>query len=172
MNLEKLSLTKKKIESKVDDSLTISNYYNKYILSKINEKILYLNESSNNKFESKNGFIFLKSKEYQLYKSLKKLNKLKQKDPTEYSDQIEILDNYVNNLLECDLKNAKTSYALDKSKYKRKMILTGDLLRTILIICMPIFVYQFFNAMYTVIDQIICAKISTTAQNAVHHYHK
>lgn len=167
MNLEKLSLTKKKIESKVDDSLTISNYYNKYILSKTNEKILYLNESSNNKFESKNGFIFLKSKEYQLYKSLKKLNKLKQKDPTEYSDQIEILDNYVNNLLECDLKNAKTSYALDKSKYKRKMILTGDLLRTILIICMPIFVYQFFNAMYTVIDQIICAKISTTAQNAV-----
>ena len=50
---------------------------------------------------------------------------------------------------------------------RREMILKGDLLKTILIICMPLALYSFFNSCYTVLDQIICAKISTTAQNAV-----
>lgn len=56
---------------------------------------------------------------------------------------------------------------IDKSIKRRKMILQGDLLQTILIICMPLALYQLFNATYTLIDQIICAQISTTAQNAV-----
>ena len=50
---------------------------------------------------------------------------------------------------------------------RREMILKGDLLKTILIICLPIALYNFFNSVYTVIDQIICASINTTAQNAV-----
>lgn len=50
---------------------------------------------------------------------------------------------------------------------RREMILKGDLLKTILIICMPLALYQFFNSCYTLLDQIICAQISTTAQNAV-----
>lgn len=50
---------------------------------------------------------------------------------------------------------------------RREMILKGDLLKTILAICLPIALYNFFNSAYTVIDQIICASINTTAQNAV-----
>ena len=50
---------------------------------------------------------------------------------------------------------------------RREMILKGDLMKTILIICLPLALYQFFNSTYTLIDQIICAKISTDAQNAV-----
>ncbi len=167
MNLEKLMVSKEKLSDKVNDSLSLKNYHIKYKIAKIDEKIDYLNNNDNNKFESSNGIIYLKSKEFALLRTKKKLEKLNRRGKDEYKDQIEILKNYESNLSNKDFKEAKNEYALDKSKYRRKMILTGDLLKTILIICMPIFVYQFFNAMYTVIDQIICAKISTTAQNAV-----
>lgn len=50
---------------------------------------------------------------------------------------------------------------------RREMILKGNLMKTILIICLPLALYQFFNSCYTLLDQVICAKISTTAQNAV-----
>ena len=50
---------------------------------------------------------------------------------------------------------------------RREMILKGDLLKTIIIICMPLALYQFFNSCYNLLDQIICAQISVTAQNAV-----
>lgn len=50
---------------------------------------------------------------------------------------------------------------------RREMILKGDLMKTILIICLPLALYQFFNSCYTLLDQVICAQISTTAQNAV-----
>ncbi|MGM9970547.1 MAG: MATE family efflux transporter [Anaeroplasma sp.] len=50
---------------------------------------------------------------------------------------------------------------------RRKMILNGDLMKTIIIICIPLAIYQFFNSMYNVIDQAICAQISAVASNAV-----
>ncbi|MBQ3253440.1 MAG: hypothetical protein IJA65_02700 [Acholeplasmatales bacterium] len=50
---------------------------------------------------------------------------------------------------------------------RREMILKGDLMKTILIICLPLALYQFFNSTYNLIDQVICANISTDAQNAV-----
>ena len=50
---------------------------------------------------------------------------------------------------------------------RREMILKGDLMKTIIAICFPLALYQFFNSCYTLLDQIICAQISTTAQNAV-----
>lgn len=50
---------------------------------------------------------------------------------------------------------------------RRTMILKGDLMKTILVICLPLALYQFFNSCYTLLDQIICAQISTDAQNAV-----
>lgn len=50
---------------------------------------------------------------------------------------------------------------------RRKMILSGDLMKTILIICLPLALYQLFNSSYTLLDQIISAQISTDAQNAV-----
>ncbi len=167
MNLERLVLSKEKLNNALNDKLTYKNYHKKYKLAKIDEKIKFLNNNTDGKFESKKSKFYLLSKEFNLCKSLKRLKKLKNRGEEEYKDQINILNNYVSNLNDKDFKTAKNEYALDKSKYRRKMILTGDLLKTILIICMPIFIYQFFNAMYTVIDQIICAKISTTAQNAV-----
>ncbi len=54
-----------------------------------------------------------------------------------------------------------------KDVKRRQMILKGDLLKTIMMICFPLALYQFFNSCYTLLDQVICAQISTTAQNAV-----
>ena len=50
---------------------------------------------------------------------------------------------------------------------RRNMILKGNIWKTILVICVPLMIYQMFNSWYSVLDQIICASISTTAQNAV-----
>lgn len=50
---------------------------------------------------------------------------------------------------------------------RRKKLLTGNLFQTVLVICMPLALYQLFNSVHNLIDQIICASISTTAQNAV-----
>jgi Na+-driven multidrug efflux pump len=52
-------------------------------------------------------------------------------------------------------------------KERRKMILSGNLWRTILMIIFPLAIYQLFNSFYTLFDQVICAQISTDAQNAV-----
>ena len=50
---------------------------------------------------------------------------------------------------------------------RRNMILKGNIWKTILVICVPLMIYQMFNSWYSVLDQIICASISTDAQNAV-----
>ena len=56
---------------------------------------------------------------------------------------------------------------MTKDVKRREMVLKGNLLKTVLAICMPLALYQFFNSLYTLFDQIICAQISTDAQNAV-----
>lgn len=57
--------------------------------------------------------------------------------------------------------------AKQKSVERRKLILNGDIFKTILIVCLPLAIYQLFNSVSTLIDQIICADISTEASNAV-----
>ena len=54
-----------------------------------------------------------------------------------------------------------------KAVKRRRMILSGNLGKTLLVIILPLAIYQLFNSTYTLLDQIICAQISTTAQNAV-----
>lgn len=54
-----------------------------------------------------------------------------------------------------------------KSIERRKLILSGDILKTIFIVCFPLAIYQFFNSVSNVIDQIICSNISAEASNAV-----
>lgn len=54
-----------------------------------------------------------------------------------------------------------------KDVKRREKILTGNLFQIVLMICMPLALYQLFNSLHNLIDQIICAQISTTAQNAV-----
>ncbi len=55
----------------------------------------------------------------------------------------------------------------NREAIRREKILKGNIWTTILAICLPLMIYQAFNSWYTVIDQLICASISTTAQNAV-----
>ncbi len=50
---------------------------------------------------------------------------------------------------------------------RREKILTGNLFTAVLMICMPLALYQLLNSFYNLFDQVICAQISTTAQNAV-----
>ncbi len=167
MVLDKLIIKKTKYEALIDDSNTLKNYYLKYKLNKINEKINYLESEAKEKFFSRTPKLFIRSKEYALYKAIKKRDSMVLKGVDEYADHIDIYDRYIDNLKNKSFKEAKNSFSIDKSKQRRKLILTGNIIGTILLICMPIFVYQFFNALYTIIDQIICAKISTDAQNAV-----
>ena len=54
-----------------------------------------------------------------------------------------------------------------KAENRRRMILGGNLGKTLVVIILPLAIYQLFNSTYTLLDQIICAQISTTAQNAV-----
>ena len=165
--LDKLIIKKTKYEALIDDSNTLKNYYLKYKLNKINEKINYLESEAKEKFFSRTPKLFIRSKEYALYKTIKKRDSMVLKGVDEYAEHIDIYDRYIDNLKNKSFKEAKNSFSIDKSKQRRKLILTGNIIGTILLICMPIFVYQFFNALYTIIDQIICAKISTDAQNAV-----
>lgn len=163
----KLRSKRQYIENLINDSNTLKNHYLKYKLNKINKKIMYLDSKNKEQFKEENPKLFIQSKEYALYKTVRRRDKLVKRGIDEYADYINISNNYIKNLNEKPFREAKTAYSLDKSKNRRKMILTGNLISTILLICMPIFIYQFFNALYTIIDQIICAKISTDAQNAV-----
>lgn len=62
------------------------------------------------------------------------------------------------------MQQAKTT---EKQIRRRNMILKGNLTKTILMICLPLALYSFFNSLFVVIDQIISANISADAQNAV-----
>lgn len=56
---------------------------------------------------------------------------------------------------------------LEKQIERRRLILSGNLWKTIIIICFPIALYQFINSLSTIIDQMITAGISAEASNAV-----
>ena len=62
---------------------------------------------------------------------------------------------------------AQTERKINKQIERRKLILSGNLWKTIIIICFPIMFYQFINSLSTVIDQMITAGISASASNAV-----
>ena len=48
------------------------------------------------------------------------------------------------------------SFKKTDDKERRKMILSGNLWRTILMIIFPLAIYQLFNSFYTLFDQVIC----------------
>ena len=56
---------------------------------------------------------------------------------------------------------------IERQVERRKLILSGNIWKTILIICFPIMLYQFINSLSTIIDQMITAGISAEASNAV-----
>ena len=57
--------------------------------------------------------------------------------------------------------------SIKKSIKRREMILKGGLWKTIVYVCFPLAIYQFFTAFSTIIDQMLSAHISTVASNAV-----
>ena len=50
---------------------------------------------------------------------------------------------------------------------RRESILNGNLWRTIISICAPIFLYNLFNSFYAIIDAVVVAKIDPTSVSAV-----
>lgn len=87
-----------------------------------------------------------------------KLKHTKNKDKKEY------LKKYIADLTIMDYQEAKKNKAIAESKRKRTMILSGNLGKTILMIIVPLAIYQLFNSLYSLIDAAICAQISTDAQ--------
>lgn len=61
----------------------------------------------------------------------------------------------------------KGDVTLNKEVKRRELILSGNIWKTIVAICMPLMIYQAFNSWYTVADQIIAASISADAQSAI-----
>jgi Na+-driven multidrug efflux pump len=62
-----------------------------------------------------------------------------------------------------DYDVARVEKALTGEKKRRYQILNGNMLSTILMICIPLAVYAFFNSMYNLIDQIMASQISKSA---------
>ncbi len=84
--------------------------------------------------------------------------------------QEDILNNYYSEIE--DLKNLgvhqmKINSSLRKSAKKRKQILTGDLMKTIISICFPIAIYALFNSFYGLIDSVVCASINADSISKV-----
>lgn len=50
---------------------------------------------------------------------------------------------------------------------QRREILCGDYFKTILVICMPLAIYNLFNSFYGLIDQTVCSGINIASVNAV-----
>ena len=55
----------------------------------------------------------------------------------------------------------------EKDRVRREQILNGNLLGVIVSICAPIFLYNLFNAFYSVIDAVVVARIDPTSVSAV-----
>ena len=54
-----------------------------------------------------------------------------------------------------------------KDTKRREKILNGNLTTTIIAICAPIFLYNFFNSFYSIIDAVVVSKINSTSVSAV-----
>ena len=55
----------------------------------------------------------------------------------------------------------------EKDRIRRENILNGSLVKTIISICAPIFLYNLFNSFYAIIDAVVVARINPTSVSAV-----
>ncbi len=82
-------------------------------------------------------------------------------------DEKDIYIKYKDDLNNMSLNDAKKNLAINKSKRKRKQILTYNLFKVAAIICLPIALYGLFNSFYNLIDSIICSSISASSVTKV-----
>ncbi len=123
--------------------------------------------------------MFQTTKESELEKYSKKLTKLEnKKTKLESKNELDKLEEYklekININIQCckhiiesfstlELKEAKVEKALTSEKKRRYQILNGNMLSTILMICIPLAIYAFFNSLYNLVDQIMANNISSKA---------
>jgi len=123
--------------------------------------------------------LFKDSKEKEISKYIKKLNNINNKIlKLENKKELNNLDSYklenlyinkkccehiINEFETKSFEDAKIEKALTYEKKKRHQILQGKILPTILMICIPLMLYQFFNSFYNIIDQIMAANIEENA---------
>ena len=82
-------------------------------------------------------------------------------------DDLIILNKYKEDLLTNDYKVASKNRAINRSKKRRKQILTLNLFKVAAMICLPIALYGLFNSFYNLIDSIICSSISAKSVTTV-----
>ncbi len=183
--IEKLNFKLEKIETKS------KTHYVKYLIKKIKSKIINNNEYINllMKYDIKEAKrvyesfhheqynnLYILDDEYKISKNENKIKKLQNKK-NKITNNNTKLNKIEKNIIDCTtynediislgLKQANINYAMKKSKERRKLILTGNIMSTIIAICFPIALYQLFNSLYTIFDQIVSAYISKDAQGAV-----
>lgn len=56
---------------------------------------------------------------------------------------------------------------MNKDEQKRELMLNGSMLKTIIVICLPLFIYHAFDTIYTIIDSIVVASINPMSVSAV-----
>lgn len=163
MNKEKLEKKLEKLNSIEVEEFSLKWYKLNYKKAKLKYKLEHNTEYS----EDMPAALFILDKEHVLYKNEKKKARLMKSKKENKDELISEIDEFSENIKMYGLKEAKKIKAIKAAKVRRKMILTASIVPTILAICMPIALYQLFNSLYTVFDQIVSAYISKTAQGAV-----
>ncbi|MCR5786862.1 MAG: hypothetical protein K6G28_04105, partial [Acholeplasmatales bacterium] len=153
-------------------------YYN-YKIDSINKVLDHFKDKEFNKDEEKK--ILARNKN--IYQNLVKLErtnarivKLEAKDKKNKLDEYKLDTLKINKLCyehiiiefsNKDYGSAKIEKALTSEKKRRYQILHGNILSTILMICLPLMLYQFFNSFYNIIDQIMASTIEQTAVSKI-----
>ena len=149
-------------------------YYN-YQIDSLRNLLNYFKDKKFDKDEAKN----ILSKNKNIYENLVRLEKtnakivkLESKKDKNKLDEYNLEKYKINKLcyehiiLEFsnnDVSKAKIEKALTQEKKKRYQILHGNILSTILMICLPLMLYSFFNSFYNIIDQIMANSIEENA---------
>lgn len=81
--------------------------------------------------------------------------------------KIEYLENSITIYETSTKEEARIKLSLLREKNRRHEILYGNLVKTIIAVCFPIAIYNFFNSFYSLIDSVMCSNISASSVNNV-----